>query len=183
MVVSANTYEQLSLEDPHGKWELACGRLRKKPDMTQAHTWVTWRLNGMLVPQLDTREYIVDTGQTRLGVSTGSYYVPDLCVIPMALQPSPIDWRDPHLYVIRVPLPLVVEAWSPSTGEYDLGTKVKEYQLRGDSEIWIPHAYERTLTTWRRQPDGTYVETLYREGTIPLVALPGVRIDVEALFA
>ena len=41
--------------------------------------------------------------------------------------------------------------------------------------------YERTLTTWRRQPDGTYAEELYRGGVVPVASLAGVTIDVDAL--
>jgi Uma2 family endonuclease len=182
MAVSFGTYERLSLEDPHGNWELVCGRLRKKPDMTRAHNWVTRTLNGMLVPQLDPRSFAVDAGQARLGISTGSYYLSDLCVIPVNLKPSPEQWRNPDLEVIRTPLPLVVETWSPSTGDYDVNTKLKEYQLRGDQEIWLLHGYERTLTAWRRQPDGSYSETVYRDGTIELAAISELTIDLSALF-
>jgi hypothetical protein len=38
------------------------------------------------------------------------------------------------------------------------------------------------LTSWQQQPDGSYQETVYRGGTITPVALPGVTIDLEALF-
>ena len=80
-------------------------------------------------------------------------------------------------------MPLVVEVWSPSTGDFDVAVKLREYQLRGDAEIWLVHPYDRTLTAWRRQTDGGYSETLYREGSIEPVALPGVRIELAALFA
>lgn len=61
--------------------------------------------------------------------------------------------------------------------------KLPEYQRRGDLEIWRIHPSERTLTAWRREPDGSYAESLYRGGTVHPVALPGVSIDLEALFA
>ena len=74
------------------------------------------------------------------------------------------------------------EIWSPSTGRYDIQTKLAEYQRRGDIEIWRIHPYERTLTAWRLQPDGSYSETVYRGGVIQPVALPGVTIDIDRLF-
>ena len=80
-------------------------------------------------------------------------------------------------------MPLVVEVWSPSTGDYDVETKLQEYQRRGDLEIWRIHPYEQTLTAWRRQPDGSYTETLYRGGRVQPVALPNVTIDLDDLFA
>ena len=39
-----------------------------------------------------------------------------------------------------------------------------------------------TLTAWRRQPDGSYLETLYTRGTVPVESLPGVTIELESLF-
>ena len=76
----------------------------------------------------------------------------------------------------------VVEVWSPSTGTFDVDTKLPEYQRRGDLEIWRIHPYDRILTAWRRQADGSYTESIYREGTIQPVALPGVVIDLDTLF-
>jgi hypothetical protein len=38
------------------------------------------------------------------------------------------------------------------------------------------------LTTWRRQSDGTYSVDVYRTVSLPLVALPHVTIDLDALF-
>jgi Uma2 family endonuclease len=61
----------------------------------------------------------------------------------------------PGLEYYEQPLPLVVEVWSPSTGEYDIDSKLPEYQARGDKEIWRLHPYERTVRSWQRQPDGS----------------------------
>src|SRR3712207_8267863 len=51
---------------------------------------------------------------------------------------------------------------------------------RGDLEIWRIHPYERTLTAWRRQPDGSYGEAVHTLGIIHPVALPNVAIDLAA---
>ena len=76
----------------------------------------------------------------------------------------------------------MVEVWSPSTGAYDVETKLQGYRERGDAEIWFIHPYERTLTAWRRQPDGSYAEETYRGGLVPVASLPGVVIDFDALL-
>ena len=52
-------------------------------------------------------------------------------------------------------------------------TKLQGYRERGDAEIWVIHPYERTLTIWRRQPDGRYAEEIYRGGVGPVASLPG----------
>ena len=80
------------------------------------------------------------------------------------------------------PLPLVIEVCCPSTGDYDVDTKLGEYQRRGDLEIWRIHPFDRTLTAWRRQPDGSYTESQYAGGTVQPVALPNVTIDLDTLF-
>ncbi|GIW03709.1 MAG: hypothetical protein KatS3mg059_0329 [Thermomicrobiales bacterium] len=49
------------------------------------------------------------------------------------------------------------------------------------SGAFIP--YERTLTAWRRQPDGTYTTQTYHGGIIRPAELPGVTVDLDALFA
>jgi hypothetical protein len=45
------------------------------------------------------------------------------------------------------------------------------------------HPFHRTPKTWRRQSNGTYAETIHRSGKIEPVALPGVIVDLDALFA
>src|SRR6266700_3296062 len=84
MPVSEKTYRQVALEDPDGKWELACGRLRSKPGMTVEHEGAGRRVARRLILQLDETEYEVMTDGPRLRVSSGSYYLPDVCVIPRA---------------------------------------------------------------------------------------------------
>ena len=56
------------------------------------------------------------------------------------------------------------------------------YRVRGDREIWFIHHYERTLTAWRRQPDGSYLESMFRDGIVAVESLPGVMIDFNALL-
>ena len=80
-------------------------------------------------------------------------------------------------------MPLVVDVWSPSTGDTDVADKLQEYQQRGDLEIWHIHPYERTLTAWVRRSDGSYTETLYTGGAVQPAFLPNVTIELASLFA
>jgi Uma2 family endonuclease len=77
----------------------------------------------------------------------------------------------------------VVEVWSRTTAAYDYAVKLQGYRERGDLEIWYIHPYERTLTAWRKQPDGNYTEELYSGGIVSVVSLPGVSIDFEAVLS
>jgi Uma2 family endonuclease len=175
-------YERIALADPEGKWELDCGRLRSKPPMTTAHNQIARVLGFRLQSQLPWDEYVVSVDTGRVRRPTGRYYVPDVAVIPAELVRRALRERPTALEAYGEPLPLVVEVWSPRTGEYDVETKLEQYQQRGDREIWRVHPIERTLTAWRRQPNESYTETVVRGGIIEPVALSGVRIDLDALF-
>jgi Uma2 family endonuclease len=183
MAVAQRMSEQAYLEfvqsGEEGAWELHDGRLVEKPGMSWKHGDVVTELTYLLRHQLDRAEYRVFVeGRVRRPMAT--IFLPDLMVVPTAYGE---DIRDlPALAIFSDPLPLVVEVWSPSTGDYAVDAKLPVYQQRGDLEIWRVHPYERTLTSWQRQPDGSYQETLHCDGTITPVALPGVTIDLGALL-
>jgi Uma2 family endonuclease len=179
--LSEQAYRELSLSDPQGQWELRDGQLRERPGMCVEHGDIMVILVTMLANQLDRDKYRIRAQHARLRVSSDTYYIPDVAVIPTPLEQA---LRQPpgSLDAYSAPLPLVIEIWSPSTGSYDLNEKIPGYQRRGDLEIWRVHPYERTLTTWRRQPDGAYVEAMHRNGIVHPDALPGVTLDLAALF-
>jgi Uma2 family endonuclease len=179
--MSEEAYQQFVLTGVDGIWELHDGRLVEKPGMTWEHGDIALELGYHLHHQLDRGEYRVRINEGRVRRSPGSIYIPDVLVVPTAYG-EPFRGRPGTLAIFSDPLPLVVEVWSRSTGGYDVDTKLPIYQQRGDLEIWRLHPYERTLTTWVRQPDGTYEETIHRDGIVSPTALPGVTIDLAALF-
>jgi Uma2 family endonuclease len=177
--ISEEAYQQFMLSGVEGSWELHDGRLVEKPGMTFRHGQIPILLGHFLLSQLDRDAYAV-VSELRVRRSLATILMPDLMVVPTAYSE---EIRDrPVLAIFSDPLPLVVEIWSPSTGDYDVDAKVPVYQQRGDQEIWRIHPYERTLTSWQRQPDGSYQETIHRGGIVTPVALPGVAIDLETLF-
>jgi Uma2 family endonuclease len=182
MVTTAEEYERIALEDPDGRWELVDGYLRQKPTMTTQHNRVQYRLGVQLTLQLDPAQFEWRLDNSRAARRPRSFYIPDLFVVPVEWVERKLG-EPPRLEVYDEPLPLVVEVWSPSTGGYDIDTKIPMYRRRGDQEIWRIHPFEQTLITWRRQPDGSYTETFHTGGTIEPVALPGVVINIDQLFA
>jgi Uma2 family endonuclease len=177
--ISEEAYQQFMLSGVEGSWELHDGRLVEKPAMTFRHGQIPMLLGHFLLSQLDRDAYAV-VSELRVRKSSATVFMPDLMVVPTAYSE---EIRDrPVLAIFSDPLPLVVEVWSPSTGDYDVDAKVPVYQQRGDLEIWRIHPYERTVTSWQRQPDGSYQETIHRGGIVTPVALPGVAIDLETLF-
>jgi Uma2 family endonuclease len=179
--ISEQEYRDLVLGDPDRDWELWDGILVEKPPMSRRHDDVAFFLGFLLQSQLDRDEFRVNVNGGKARYTARHYYVPDVVVIPAALV-RPFA-NDPDVFnAYAEPLPLVVEIWSPSTGGYDTAAKLPLYRQRGDLEIWFLHPYERTMTTWRRQPDGIYTEELYRGGVVPVVSLPGVAIDLNTLL-
>lgn len=182
MSIAERTYEQIALEEPDRKWELHRGRLREKPVTSFGHNRVQRRLGRSLTLQLDPDEFELSIDASRVRQSEQNVYIPDLFVLPVGYMDAYLD-RPRALEVYEAPLPLVVEVWSPSTGEYDVESKLPEYTARGDREISRVHPFERTLTAWRNRPDGSFEETGYRSGVVDPVAPPGGAIDLDALFA
>lgn len=182
-MVRAETYEELALEDGDDVWELDHGCLRKKPPVSNAHSWSIHALLEILLLALDGNQFRVRVNHARTRLLNDRYYVPDLVVVPTALARQQTLDEPARLETYTVPLPLVVEVWSPSTGEYDVAAKLPEYQARGDLEIWYLHPYEKSLTAWRRQPDGSYTETTYRSGVVVVASLPDVSVELASLFA
>ena len=181
MVATELDFERFALDHAGQKWELHRGQLREKPPMAHGHNRAQRRLMYQLVRQLDEDEFVVSVEAGHVARPATSSYIPDLFVIP-ADQLAAYERRPRALEVFRNALPLVVEIWSPSTGDYDVDEKVPEYMARGDREIWRLHPFARKLKAWRRRDDGTYDEVELTGGTVELHALPGVRIDLDALL-
>jgi Uma2 family endonuclease len=179
--LSNAAYLELALAEQDRKWELHDGLLREKPGMTYAHNEIAYRLGGELYIQLDRAAYSARVDAGRVHRPRATYLIPDVFVFPKAFARE-FAHRDDFLEVYDQPLPLVVEVWSRSTGDYDVAEKLAVYKQRGDLEIWYIHPYERTLTVWRRQSDGTYAEEVFRDGVVTLAALPDISIDLDKLF-
>jgi Uma2 family endonuclease len=180
--VTEQEYREFALTDEGHLYELWDGVPREKPGMSMTHDAVAFLLGHLLQNQLDLRDYLVNVNGGKTRRSARYYFIPDVVVIPASyLLPH---WGDPRAFNAHAePLPLVVEVWSRTTAAYDFDVKLQGYRERGDEEIWYLHPYERTLTVWRKQPDGSYSEELYRGGVVPVASLPGVTIDLDALLS
>jgi len=148
--------------------------------MTAEHNDIASLLTFELQRQLPLADFTVRMNSTRARLPGGTNFVPDVIVIPTALILAARGTGNLEAYV--EPLPLVVEVWSPSTGDYDVTDKLAGYRSRGDAEIWLIHPRTRVLTSWIREADGGYEERAISSGEILPVALPGVRVRLESLF-
>ena len=138
-------------------------------------------LGFLLQSQLDRGVFRIHVQSAKLGYTARNYFIPDVAGIPAPLVlprlSEPMAFND-----YSDPLPLVVEIWSRTTGGYDFAARLPVYRQRGDREIMYIQPYEPTLSAWRRQPDGTYAEERYRGGIVPVLSLPSVTIDLDALL-
>lgn len=148
--------------------------------MTWDHQVVMIDLACQLRQQFPRHDFRVQA-ESRVRRPEATVLQPDVMVIPddygdeFRNQPG-------RLAIFSRPLPFVAEVWSVSTGEYDVMAKLPIYMQRGEMEIWLIHPYEKTVTSWRRQPDGTYCSSIHQEGVMRPVVLPDVVIDVVELF-
>lgn len=180
-LIGEQTYLDLAASEANRFLELWNGELRMKPSMSYEHNHAMFEIGYILRRQLDRHRFQVRVNAGRLRQAAGNYFIPDVAVIPVDLALAQRD-QPGHLETYEAPLPLVVEIWSRSTGDYDITTWLAAYQVRGDAEIWRLHPYERSLVRWIRGSAGTYREDVLTGGTVELVGLPGVTIDLEAIF-
>ncbi len=179
--ITAETFERLALEDPIDKWELHCGRLVRRPEMTMPHNDVATVLLLMLGRQIDPAQYRLRSQSGHVRYTEANYFIPDVAVLPGAATEQFRGSQALEKY--DVPLPFVAEVWSPSTGDYDVDAKLPEYRKRGDREIWRIHPFDKTVTAWRRSASGNYERSDYADGDVPIASLPGVVIALDELFA
>lgn len=179
---SEQEYRELALNDPDHNWELWDGVLVEKPPMSMMHDDVAFYLGHALAGQLDRGLYRVNVNGGKTRYTARNFLIPDVVVLPAALV---LPFRhDPRAFNAHSePLPLVVEIWSRTTGDYDIEAKLPIYRQRGDLEIWYIQPYDRTLTVWSLQPDGSYAETHFTGGVVPIASLPGVSVDLDDLLA
>ena len=152
--ISQAEYQRFVLSGAGKGWEPHDGRLVEKPGVTWEHMDIASLLSHLLQSRLDRREYRVFV-ESCVRRPAATIFLPDVMVMP-TVYGEPFRGRPGTLAIFSDPLPLIVEIWSLSTGEYDVDAKLPVYRQRGDLEIWRIHPYERTLTAWRRQPDGSY---------------------------
>jgi Uma2 family endonuclease len=181
MSVSQELYESVSVEDPEGRWELHEGKLREKPVMSYAHKEVMFEIGFQLGAQLDPDLFLVRSNAGRLRLAPDTVYIPDVFVIPRSAV-GEMGANVPALDTYAEPARVVVEVWSPSTGEYDIDQKIPQYAVHGDREIWRVHPRERSIEVWVRAEGGSYSHQIQQGGTLSLRWLPGIRVDSDPIF-
>jgi Uma2 family endonuclease len=172
------TYDELrALPDLGPFYELIDGVLIVPPSPFALHGLLFQRLFGIiwnyLVP-LRLADYLLAAPcDVRLGERL--VVQPDIfCIAP----------GGPAVFsagVVAGPPTLIVEILSPSNRRHDLVTKFEIYERAGVAEYWIADARNATLTVYLLV-NGRYVEQVHDGITARSVVLPGLTVDIPALF-
>lgn len=174
--------EEIVLAHPGAKVEMFNGEVREKQTMTIPHNLAQVRLVRELVPQLNFDRFDLRIDNVRLARTDSTFFIPDVCIIPSPGNQA-IREAIAGLEMVREPCLFGAEIWSPTTGSFDLAQKVPEYMAREDREIWLLHPYDLTVTSWVRQPNGQYLQSIYQGGQVELVSIPGIVVDLAVIFA
>ena len=119
--------------------------------------------------------------RTTMRVDDENGYEPDVLFI-RADRLDILDFKD-----ARAPVDLAVEIVSPSSGKRDRETKFEGYQRVGVPEYWLIDPERREAAFYRLdgepyQPGGAYRAAPLADGLYESHALPGFRLDPQALF-
>jgi Uma2 family endonuclease len=160
------TFEEFErLPDEAGKLELLDGESFHLPPAKLKHLDIAHRLYDLL--KQAARGYVVYMeGGYKMG--TMNWLVPDVSVVRPG-QPR-------GEYLEEAPL-LAIEVISESNSAEFMDRKVKKYLANGGVEVWL--VYPRTRCVW-----------VFREGhaqefrgSLESAIIPGLKVDLEQLFA
>ncbi len=179
----AVTARKMTLEEFHalpddGKhYELIDGELFVTAAPGRKHFWVHKRLKDRLEEVVEATDWGVVL-YAPLEVRLGG---------PTAVEPDLFVLRKDRLHlfeedaVVGAPA-LIVEVLSPSTRSWDLERKRLRYERAGVPEYWIADPEMKTLHVLVLRGD-RYVELKPTAGLLASTVVPGLTVDVAALFA
>jgi Uma2 family endonuclease len=131
--------------------EFIGGRVSAMAGACERHNQLTSALNFLLYGQLVERDCQVFQSDMRVQVSERVYFYPDVVVVC-----GEAHYRDAHRDTLLNPA-VVFEVLSPSTEDYDRGTKfthyraiptLQDYVLVSQQQMKIEHATRRPDDTW-----------------------------------
>ena len=175
------TYEDLQqTPDDGNRYEVVDGEPVVSPSPSQMHQTLIVRLLLLIHDYLRQNQLAETIFPAPLDVRLSEHNVvePDLVYVSrerrqILANPALID---------GVP-DLVVEILSPSNRPYDEQVKYRLYERAGVPEYWLVDPERERLTIFALQ-DGAYAATAAADAAhVPSVVLPGLVVDVSALFA
>jgi len=161
---------------PDARVELIEGEIIDMAPIGNDHQSVVDQLNRALVMAVGDNAIVRTQGSIRL--SQWSEPEPDVVL----LKPRPDFYRSE--FALGTDTLLVIEV-SDTTLRYDRDIKVPLYARHGVPEVWVVDVNGNALLVYGDLRDGKYERhvALERPATMPVTQLPGIDLDVAALFA
>jgi Uma2 family endonuclease len=167
---------EIGVLPPDARVELIEGEIIDMAPIGNDHQSIVDQLNRQLVTVVGERAIVRVQGSIRL--SQWSEPGPDLVL----LEPRPDFYRGE--FALGTDSLLVIEV-SDSTLRYDRDVKVPLYARHGVPEVWIVDMNADALLVYGDLHDGNYQRhvVIERPTSVPIARLPGVTLDLAALFA
>ena len=177
--ITAHDYHRLveiGVLAPDARVELIEGEIIDMAPIGNDHQSIVDQLTRALVVTVGDRAIVRVQGSIRL--SQWSEPEPDVVL----LKPRPDFYRSE--FALGTDTLLVIEV-SDTTLRYDRDIKVPLYARHGVPEVWVVDVNGNALLVYGDLRDGKYERhvALERPATMPVTQLPGIDLDVAALFA
>ncbi len=173
------TYDDLRAMPEDGqRYELVDGVLVVPAAPSLLHMNTIAHLWAVFVPYLAARQLLNNFGAAPVDVRFSDRRVlqPDFVFV----SPERQHLMANRQYIDGAP-DLVIEVLSPSNRTFDLEEKYRIYEQEGVREYWIVDPGAETLTILLLR-DGRFVEQPNVDGIARSTVLPGLEVDVAALF-
>jgi Uma2 family endonuclease len=161
---------------PDARVELIEGEIIDMAPIGNDHQSIVDQLTRALVVTVGDRAIVRVQGSIRLG--QWSEPEPDVVL----LKPRPDFYRSE--FALGTDTLLVIEV-SDTTLRYDRDIKVPLYARHGVPEVWVVDVSGNALLVYGDLRDGKYERHVAfdRPASVPVTELPGVTLDVAALFS
>jgi Uma2 family endonuclease len=172
------TYEEwLKLPEVEGIEEVVNGEIQKMPPNKWNHARTVEQLAQLLRAQLDPEKTDVVTTVFGLVIRQQplTTRVPDLAVF----QKSRIVELDGYIHSAPE---LIVEVLSPANTRPERESKLKDYESLGVPEVWVVSPEARTCEVLLLKDGRLQTTAVSREGQLRPSHLPGVAIDITAIW-
>jgi Uma2 family endonuclease len=164
------------------QYELLRGQIVLSPPAGWTHARIEVRLARLLEEHVTRRGLgLVFGSSLGFDLPSGDTVQPDASFLTTERFRSRPPTR-PNQFLRAVPN-LVIEILSPATERHDRSEKKAIYDRNGVDEYWIVDPQHRTVTVFRRLPDGYGAGRTFRRGMVRSHVLPRLRLRTSTLFA
>jgi Uma2 family endonuclease len=172
------TYEEwLKLPEVEGIEEVVNGEIQKMPPNKILHADIVENLADLLKASVDRKTIQVRVSTFGLVIHRDllTTRVPDIAVFVR----SQVVEQDGYIHSAPE---LIVEVLSPANTRPERESKLKDYESLGVPEVWVVSPEARTCEVLLLKDGRLQTTAVLREGQLQPSHLPGVSIDIAAIW-